>query len=666
MGPAPQLASREQRGLTAAEAARKLAEIGPNLIETGSRFRLLQTGLGLLANPLVVILLVASIVSGVVGETLSAAIIVSIVLLSVALDFFQSFRSEKAASSLQSLVALTTSVWRDGQLAEVPVRDVVPGGLLQLRAGDLVPADATLRSAVTLSVDQAALTGESLPVHKQVGHGADGQLFAGTSIVSGVGEALVTATGARTQFGAIAHALVEKAPPTEYERGARSFGLIVMRTVIGLVLFVFLVSALLRHDPLQSLLFALALAVGLTPEFLPMIMTVTLATGARRMAQSKVMVKRLSAIENLGTMDVLCSDKTGTLTLGALKLQSAVDALGVSSEDVLQWACINSALESGVRSPLDAAILAHEHPAIAAYQKRAELPFDFERRMVSVLASGPLGVQVLTKGAPESILAACSTIDDPGGPAPFSDATRQSAMDTFERLSRSGYHVLGIARKPVASDQQVLTAEDEYGLTLCGFVAFEDPPDSSAAEVVANLHRSGVIIKILTGDGELVTRSVCAQVGLKTDRLLLGDELDRLSDTALTVVVEHTDVFARVNPSQKNRVIRALKRNKHVVGYLGDGINDAPSLHSADVGISVSSGVDVAKAAADVILLEKSLAAIYRGVVEGRRSLGNITKIRIDGDELQFRQHAEHGCCGGGAAILAAPACPDPAQQLPV
>jgi P-type Mg2+ transporter len=623
-------------GLTVAEAARRLVQFGPNLVETGGHFRLLRTGLGLLANPLVVILLVASVVSGIVGETLSAAIIVTIVLLSVALDFFQSFHSEQAASRLQSLVTLTAGVVRDGQLTEVPMRDVVPGDLLELRAGDLLPADATLLSAVTLSVDQAALTGESLPVEKHVGDGPDGQLFAGTSVVSGVGQALVTATGAHTQFGAIAHALVEKAPQTEYERGARSFGLVIMRTVVGLVLFVFLVSAVLHHDALQSLLFALALAVGLTPEFLPMIMTVTLAAGAQRMAHGKVIVKHLSAIENLGTMDVLCSDKTGTLTLGALTMQSAVDVLGTPSDDVLRWACINSALETGVRSPLDAALLAHEHPAIAAYSKRAELPFDFERRRVSVLVSGPEGVQVLTKGAPESMLSACIAMDGARGPIPLAAAHLQSAIDTYERLSRSGYHVLGVARKAVASDKQTLTAEDERDLVLCGFVAFEDPPDASAAEVVAALRQSGVAIKILTGDGELVTRTVCAQVGLKTDRLVLGDELDRLSDSALMVVVEQTDVFARVNPSQKNRLIRTLKRNHHVVGYIGDGINDAPSLHSADVGISVSNGVDVAKAAADVILLEKSLAAIYRGVVEGRRSFGNITKYVLMGTSSNF------------------------------
>jgi P-type Mg2+ transporter len=623
-------------GLTSAEAARRLSQFGPNQVVTGGRFRVLRTGLGLLANPLVLILLAASVVSGIVGETLDAGIIVTIVLVSVGLDFFQIFHSEQAASKLQSLVTLTASVWRDAQLTDIPMRDVVPGDVLELRAGDLVPADATLTTAVTLSVDQAALTGESLPVEKHVGDGPDGLLYAGTSIVSGIGQACVTGTGPRTQFGAIAQSLVEKAPPTEYERGARSFGLIIMRTVVGLVVFVFLVSALLHHDPLESLLFALALAVGLTPEFLPMIITVTLGAGAQRMAQGKVIVKRLAAIENLGTMDVLCSDKTGTLTRGTLTLQSAIDGLGKPSQEVLRWACVNSALESGVRSPLDAAILAHDHPAIGAYQKRAELPFDFERRRVSVLVSGPEGVQVLTKGAPENVLAGCTAIDTPAGPVPFSDAHRRTAQDTFDQLSRAGYHVLGIARKSVVAERQTVTPDDERDQVLSGFVAFEDPPDPSAADIVAAMRQSGVSIKILTGDGELITRTVCAQVGLTTDRVVLGDELDRLSDNALAAIVEQTDVFARVNPAQKNRLIHALKRKRHVVGYLGDGINDAPSLHTADVGISVSSGVDVAKAAADIILLEKSLAAIHRGVLEGRRSFGNITKYILMGTSSNF------------------------------
>ena len=356
-------------GLTAAEAALRLAQCGPNQVVTGGRFHVLRIGLGLLANPLVLILLAASIVSGVVGEVLDAGIIVTIVLVSVGLDFFQIFHSEQAATKLQSLVTLTASVWRDAQLKDIPMREVVPGDVVDVRAGDLVPADALLISATTLSVDQAALTGESLPVEKHVGDGPDGRLFAGTSIVSGIGQACVTATGARDAiWGDRAVAGGEGAANRVRARCAQ-LRLIIMRTVVGLVLFVFLVSALLHHDPLESLLFALALAVGLTPEFLPMIMTVTLGAGAQRMAQGKVIVKRLAAIENLGTMDVLCSDKTGTLTLGALTLQSAVDGLGQPSEDVLRWACVNSALESGVRSPLDAAILAHEHPAIAAVRE---------------------------------------------------------------------------------------------------------------------------------------------------------------------------------------------------------------------------------------------------------------------------------------------------------
>ena len=623
-------------GLSTAEAARLLSKFGPNQVVTVGRFHVLRMGLGLLANPLVLILLAASVVSGIVGEALDAGIIVTIVLVSVGLDFFQIFHSEQAASKLQSLVTLTANVWRDAELHEIPMRDVVPGDVVSLRAGDLVPADARLVSTVTLSVDQAALTGESLPVEKRVGDGPEGLLYAGTSIVSGIGQATVTATGTHTQFGAIAQALVDEPPLTEYERGARTFGLIIMRTVVGLVLFVFLVSALQHHDPLQSLLFALALAVGLTPEFLPMIMTVTLSAGAKRMAQGKVIVKRLAAIENLGTMDVLCSDKTGTLTRGTLTMQSAVDGLGNTSEDVLRWACVNSALESGVRSPLDAAILAHQHPAIETYLKRSELPFDFDRRRVSVLASGPDGVQVLTKGAPESVLAGCNEICLPGGPAPLSDAYRQTATDTFDQLSRAGYHVLGIAQKAVPDEQQAVTAADEQEQVLCGFVAFEDPPDPSATEVIAALRQSGVAIKILTGDGELITRTVCAQVGLKTDRVVLGDELEQLSDSALVAVVEEADIFARVNPAQKNRVIHALKRKRHVVGYLGDGINDAPSLHTADVGISVSNGVDVARAAADIILLEKSLGAIHRGVLEGRRSFGNITKYILMGTSSNF------------------------------
>ena len=619
-------------GLSTTEAATALSRFGPNEVETGKRFRLVREGLGLLANPLVLILLAASAISGFLGEAVNAVIIIGVVLLSVGLDFFQVFRSEQAANRLKSLIAPTTTVVRDGQPRQIPVREVVPDDVLELHAGDLLPADCTLMTSTPMSVDEAALTGESLPVQKH----ADSQLFAGTSIVSGVGQALVSATGARTQFGAIAHALVQKAPPTEFERGARSFGLIITRTVIGLVLFVFLVNALRHQDPLESFLFALALAVGLTPEFLPMIMTVTLAEGAQRMANQQVIVRRLEAIENLGNMDTLCSDKTGTLTRGSVTVQAFLDAAGNASQDVLRWAAINSSLETGMRNMLDTAILAASPPESAGYTKLAEAPFDFERRRVSVLASGADGVHIVTKGAPEAIVKLCMTADTPSGPAAMSEELRQNVNKQLDELSRQGYHVLAVAHKSATSGIKAIAQEDETGLTFSGFVTFLDPPDPSAAATVASLAGSGVSMKILSGDSDLVTREICKEVGLRHERVVVGSELDSMSDAALWAVVEQVDIFARVSPAQKNRVIRALKHRGHVVGYMGDGINDAPSLHAADVGISVSNGVEVAKAAADIILLEKSLAAIERGVLEGRKSFGNITKYVLMGTSSNF------------------------------
>jgi len=639
--PPPPRAARTGRadpglGLSADEARQRLARHGSNEIESGQRFQVLRTILQFGTNPLVLILLAASLASGLLGETFNAVLIAVMVVLSVALDFYQVFSSEHAARALRTLVAPTASVWREGHLNEIETRDIVPGDLIEIRAGDLVPADADLQTGATLNVDEAVLTGESLPTEKRAGDGDAGRIYAGTSVVSGVGRAVVTSTGRWTEFGAIAHGLVDKAPPTEFELGARRFGMLVMRTIGGLVLLVFLVSALLRRDPLESLLFALALAVGLTPEFLPMIMTVTLSRGAQRMARGKVIVKRLAAIEHLGNMDVLCSDKTGTLTRGVVTLGQHVDASGRESEDVLRWACVNSALESGIRSPLDVAILAHDHPAVTDYAKRTELPFDFERRRVSVLAEGPGGIRVVTKGAPEAILPLCTRVEQAGTVVPFDAAGRERAEATFARLSLAGYHLLAVAHKLVSPDQDVLSADDERDLILSGLVAFLDPPDSSTAETLAKLAASGVRVKILTGDGELITRTICDQVGIPVERIVLGSELDSTSDDALATLADRTDVFARVSPAQKSRIIRALKRRGHVVGYIGDGVNDAPSLHAADVGISVANGVDVAKAAADIILLEKSLAAVHRGVVEGRKSFGNITKYVLMGTSSNF------------------------------
>jgi P-type Mg2+ transporter len=626
-------------GLSSAEATVRLGHYGPNTIETGQRFRLLRAGLGMLANPLVLILLAAAVISGVLGDVLDAAIIVVIVLLSVLLDFVQVFRSEQAANRLKGMIAPSASVWRDGHPTAIAVREIVPEDVLEVHAGDLVPADCTLISQEPVSVDEAALTGESLPVTKRGGtpDQKSAQLFAGTSVVSGAGQARVTATGGRTQFGAIAQSLAEKAPATEFERGERGFALIISRTVIALVLFVFLANILRHQDPLESFLFALALAVGLTPEFLPMITTVTLGEGAQRMAKEKVIVRRLEAMENLGNMDILCSDKTGTLTRGSVTVQTQLDAWGHSSVEVLRWAAINSSLETGMRNMLDMAILeAADAESLKPYRKLSEIQFDFERRRVSVLASGPDGAMLVTKGAPEAILALCTAADSPGGPVAMSDDVRAEAGRTLDGLGRTGYHVLGIARKPVASAPTELVVADERELVFVGFIAFLDPPDPSAAATLARLTAAGVSLKILSGDSDRVTATICEQVGLRHERVVLGSELDTMSDAALFAVVEQVDAFARVSPAQKNRVIRTLKRRGHVVGYLGDGINDAPSLHAADVGISVSNGVEVAKAAADIILLEKSLGVLERGVTEGRRSFGNITKYVLMGTSSNF------------------------------
>lgn len=495
-------------GLSSAEAAARLTRYGPTEVETGRRFRVLREGLGLLANPLVLILLVAAVVSGFLGEPLDAGIIIFIVLLSVGLDFFQGFRSDQAANRLKSLVALTTTVVRDNREAEILVREVVPGDVLELRAGDLMAADATLLTPEPLTVDEAALTGESLPVEKRgAASNKESQLFAGTSVVSGIGEAVVTATGPRTQFDAIAHALIQRAPPTEFERGARSFGFIITRTVLGLVLFVFLVNALRQQAPLDSFLFALALAVGLTPEFLPMIMTVTLSQGAQRMAKEKVIVRRLEAIENLGNMDVLCSDKTGTLTRGSVIVQAHVDAWGHNSPDVLHRAAVNSALETGMQNTLDLAILEHRPGDIETYRRLAELPFDFERRRVSVLAEGPSGRELITKGAPESVLAVCASVNSADGLVPLSPYLWTQVNQTLEQLGRTGYHVLAVAHKPVLDVTAGLRADDERDLTFGGFVAFLDPPDPSAAGPLARLAAAGLSLKILSGDSELVCRT---------------------------------------------------------------------------------------------------------------------------------------------------------------
>jgi Mg2+-importing ATPase len=619
-------------------------EIGPNEPVQHRGETALHQFVGLFGNPLVVILLIASVVSAVLGDVVNASIIVVIVALSVALNVLQTSRSQRAAERLREQAAPTATALREGRWTEVSRRDLVPGDVIRLTAGDRVPADARLIESRDLYVQQAALTGESLPTEKHAGAlGASPEaiaeaanlVFLGTSVVSGTATALVIATGAATAFGDIAARLSVRPPETEFERGARHFALLIMRTVLFLVLFVVVVGLALRHPPLQSVLFAVALAVGLTPEFLPMIAAVTLAQGAVHMARRKVIVKHLAAIEVFGGMDVLCSDKTGTLTTGQMVLDRVLDPLGRSAERPLRLAYLNSRHESGIRSPLDDAILAHSQPDITAYRKLDEVPFDFERRRVSVVLEGPAGRILISKGAPESVLPACETFDCDGAVAPFDAAARSRCRRAHDDLSADGYRVLAVAYREVPT-QPAYAIGDERALTLAGFVAFFDPPMPGVGDALRALARDGISVKILTGDNEFVAQHVCRQVGLDATDVVLGHDLDRMSESALAAVAEQARVFARVSPAQKHRLILALKGRGHVVGFLGDGINDAPSLHAADVGISVVNAVDVAKDAADIILGDRTLTVLHEGVLAGRRAFANVMKYLLMGTSSNF------------------------------
>jgi P-type Mg2+ transporter len=643
-------------GLSTTEARLRLSKIGPNEPVSPRRTSGLVQILLLFVNPLAIILLVASAISAAVGEVINASIIALMVLLSAALNFVQTYRSQRAVERIRKEVAPTATVLRDGNWTDIPRRELVPGDVIRLTAGDLVPADAFLFEVRDLHVQQAALTGESLPVEKEAldlqtisrDTSDDHKVFLGTSVVSGTGTALVMATGKSTAFGDIATRLATRPPETEFERGTRQFGLLIMKTTILLVLFVLLVSVVLHHNFLESLLFAVALAVGLTPEFLPMITTVTLGQGAVHMARKKVIVKHLEAMQNFGSIDVLCSDKTGTLTSGEMALDQHLDPFGTQSERVFLLAYLNSLHETGVSNPLDqaikespssnpldAAVLQHDHPDVHAYQKIDEIPFDFERRRVSIVVEHENQRLLITKGAPESVLPVCSAYELDGQQSPIDADARARAEATYRGFCARGFRMLAVAYSAVPQ-QDVYRAGDEKDLVLAGFLTFSDPPLESAKLALRDLSRDGIQVKILTGDNELVTQHICSQVGLEDGRIILGDELERMTDPALAHVVEQTSVFARVSPAQKNRIILALKHRSHVVGYLGDGINDAPSLHAADVGISVSTAVDVAKDAADFILLERSLSVLHEGIIEGRKAFGNVMKYLLMGTSSNF------------------------------
>ena len=631
-------------GLSSAEAATRQAHFGANVIRGERKRAVVLQFLSKFLNPLVIILLVASAISGATGDRASFFIISAIVLISVTLDFVQEHRAGQAAERLRDSVAVRGRVLREGHTFDIPFAEIMPGDVALLAAGDMIPGDGRVLEAKDLFINEALLTGEPFPVEKMPAELPDqtevlragNSVLMGTSVISGSAKVLVCRTGQSTSLGEIADTLVAKAPANSFQQGTQKFGILIMRMTILLVLFVLLANAFFHRPWLESFLFAVALAVGLTPELLPMVVSVTLARGALRMSAKKVIVKRLDSIQNLGSMDVLCTDKTGTLTEAQIHLERHLDAGGKESQRVLELAYFNSFFETGLKSPLDDAILEHQEIDAKAWHKIDEVPFDFERRRVSVLLENATGRLLVVKGAPEDVLRLSESYEVDGGAKSLDPASRATVQAVFEGLSKEGFRVLGIASRAVEMDHPHAVVGDESALVFAGFAAFLDPPKESAKQALADLAASGVVVKIVTGDNELVTQHVCSELGMPVMGVLTGTEMQQMDDQALLARVEQVNLFCRVAPAQKNRVILALKQRGHVVGYLGDGINDAPALHSADIGISVESAVDVAKASADMILLEQDLGVLQAGVLEGRRTFGNIMKYIMMGTSSNF------------------------------
>jgi Mg2+-importing ATPase len=650
-------------GLTSGEAAQRLRLDGPNALGGEGRRSRLKILAGQFASPLVLILVGASCLSFVVGDPVEAGIILAIVALSAALGFVQEARAEASVAALQARLTLRARVIRDGHEQEVPVHDVVRGDVVALAAGNIVPADGRLLAANHLYVDESSLTGESAAAIKSPRDGEpdptrdadrDAFVFLGTSVVSGTGRAVITATGARTSYGVIAQRLAERAPQTDFQLGVRAFGLLVARVTLLLVVSVFAINVALQRPLFDSLLFAVALAVGLTPELLPAIVTLNLTRGARALAAHGVLVKRLPAIQNLGGVTVLCTDKTGTLTEGKLRLERST---GIDRDDAteaaaaLALAYLNSHFQAGFANPLDTAILAQATaPAdLASYRKLAELPYDFNRRLLSVVVQRadepPL---VVTKGAPESVVVRSTSVREDHTARPIDAAEHARLAALIDGASADGFRLVAVASRVLSHEELAslaapgtavgLAAADrlERDLVFEGVLLFSDPAKAGVAATIADLARQGVSLKVVTGDNELVARHTAGEVGLAVAGILTGDEMRTLTHPALVARVPGTTIFARVDPDQKLQVIRALRESGAVVGYLGDGINDAPALHVADVGISVDNATDVARSAADIILLEPSLAAIGQGVTEGRRTFANTLKYIRMGTSSNF------------------------------
>jgi Mg2+-importing ATPase len=651
-------------GLDAAQAAARLAEHGPNVLARDRPVGFARLLWRAVLNPLVILLGVLAIVSFSTGDPRAGSMMVLMIILSVGLKLYQEAKAGGAAAKLKAMISVNATVLRDGTSREIPLAELVPGDVVQLAAGDMIPGDVRVVQAKDLFVSQGPLTGESFPVEKHAVETAAAATtataatttapldlptiaFLGTSVESGSASAVVVATGKDTYLGGMAQSISAQPPATAFDRDISKFTWLLLRFMFVMVPAVFVINVFSKGNWVQAFFFAVAIAVGLTPEMLPMIVTVCLSKGAVAMGKKKVIVKRLNAIQNLGAMDVLCTDKTGTLTMDKVILERHCDVALHESEAVLALAYTNSHFQTGLKNVLDRAVLAHEethaHARIPEMTKVDEIPFDFQRRIMSVVVRTPEGKDlIVSKGAPEAIFPRCASFELDGKSSPMDHAHIEELAREYERLSADGFRVLAIATKEVAPKGEgaghatPYGKDDEAELILRGYVAFFDPPKETCAAAIADLQGHGVAVKVITGDNDLVARKICKEVGLAVDALLLGIDVERMSDAELAAAAEKTTLFARVSPAHKQRIIKALQSRKHTVGFMGDGINDAPALHVADVGISVDTAVDIAKASADMILLEKSLRVLDDGVLEGRKVFANISKYVRMGASSNF------------------------------
>ncbi|MCM8814762.1 MAG: magnesium-translocating P-type ATPase [Candidatus Omnitrophica bacterium] len=635
-----------QKGLTEDEAEIRLKEYGYNEPSRKKKRTIIFQIISKFFNPLVIVLLIIAGFSLFFGEKVNASLVILMAIMSVFLSFIQEYRAGKEAERLSEMVRATATVYRNGKPKEIKIREIVPGDVVYLSAGDIIPADLRIISCKDLFINQAALTGESFPVEKtdepaKQKNGVPAELnnivFMGSTVVSGTASGVVAKTGLATQFGELSSKLATITIESGFDRGIREFTWLMIRAMLILVLVIFAINAFFKKgDMVQALLFSLSVAVGLTPEMLPMLVTINLSKGAIAMSKKGVIVKRLNSIQNFGAMDILCTDKTGTLTLDKIVLEKHCDVVRRDDEEVLRFAYINSFYQTGLKNILDRAILEYEKLLVEQYKKVDEIPFDFSRKMMSVVVEINGKHRIITKGAPEEIFKRCAKYELDGELLDMDQLVLTDLKTEYDELSADGFRVLAIAYKDFEKTREKYTKDDEQNLILKGYIAFLDPPKPTARRTIEALKKLGIEFKVLTGDNELVTRKICSEVGLDVKGIITGKQVEKASDTELKELVKKTSVFARLSPIQKEKVIRALHANKHIVGYLGDGINDAAALKAADVGISVNNAVDIAKESADIILLKKSLMVLKDGITEGRKTFGNILKYIKMGSSSNF------------------------------